>query len=146
MTDTFDPMAVAAGEVDTSFPRLAEGIYTMVIRNPSLRPPNEKGTEVMEMKLETTKPARDTEGNELHVGYKITHYVAGTTEKRDKVALAKDLAFILKSAGLPKTTPGELWANPSLIADKLVQVKVAIQKERDGYPESNRVKQFIIPS
>ncbi len=148
-----DPLAQAAAEVDTRFPRLVpDRIYRMIIRSPEKKT-NDKGTEMMNLKLETTTPTLDTDGKELHPGFKFTTRIIGASGDRDMVAVAKDLAMFVKAVYGTKSPEAtsttflrELWANPSVCEGKVVDVKVGIQKEKDGFPESNTVKSWVIPA
>jgi len=146
-----DPLAMPAGEVDTRFPRLApDKIYRMIIRSPevSASKANDQVNRLT-FKLETTTEARDTEGGVLHVGFKINHGLNVTPSgERDVNAIAKDCALILKAVegATTKTSPRQLIDNPGILADKVVDVKVGLQKAKDGFPESNRVVSFVIPA
>lgn len=119
----------------------------MIIRNPEKKT-NDKGTEMLNLSLETTKEAMDTDGKVLHPGFKFKHRFVGPTGDRTVEALAKDLAMFIKAVEGPKsaTTPRQIWDNPSVYEGKPVDVKVGIQKEKDGFPESNVVKAWVIPA
>lgn len=146
-----DPLAMPAGEVDTRFPRLApDKIYRMVIRSPEVAAAKSNDqVNRLTFKLETTTEARDTEGGVLHAGFKFLHGINVTPSgERDANAVAKDCALLLKAVegAATKTTARQLIDNPSIIADKVVDVKVGLQKAKDGFPESNRVTNFVIPT
>lgn len=143
-----DPLDMPAGEVDTRFPRLQpDRVYRMIIRSPEKKT-NDKGTEMINLKLETTKEAMDTDNQVLHPGFRFTTRIIGTSGERDIEAVKKDSAMLLKAVFGAKatTTVRELWNNPAIIDGKPVDVKVGIQKEKDGFPESNTVKTWVLPA
>lgn len=143
-----DPLAMPASEIDTRFPRLQpDRVYRMVLRSPEKKT-NDKGTEMLNMKLETTVECIDTDGKTLHPGFKFTHRIVGASGDRDLNAVAKDLALLMKAVYGPKTTmtARQIWDNPADLEGKPVDVKVGIQKEKDGYPESNVVKSWVLPA
>lgn len=144
-----DPLDCAGGDVDTRFPRLKpDQVLTMVIRSAERCDNTEKGTEAIRFNLETTEPNIDTDGRPLAAGFKFRHRVNGASGERTADALAKDLAFLVKAVDGPKSTINlrQLWQNPGAFLDnKPVKVKVGIQKEQNGFPESNKAT-FVIPA
>lgn len=134
-----------ADKVDTRFPRLKEGTYRLVIRSPETRT-SDKGTRMVSFKVETTKDVVDTDDRPLYSGFRFTHRLIGVSGERDANAVAKEGAILLKAVGLGSMTVGQLFDNPGVLDGKLVDAKVSIEKERDGFPETNRVKAFIIPA
>ena len=147
-TVAVDPLAMPASEIDTRFPRLQpDRVYRMIIRSPEKKT-NDKGTEMLNVKLETTGELIDTDGKALHAGFKFTHRIVGATGERDLNSVAKDLAMLIKAVYGSKATqtPRAVWDNPADLDGKPVDVKVGIQKERDGFPESNVVKSWVLPA
>lgn len=146
-----DPMAMPAGDVDTRFPRLKEGVYRMVIRKPERKDNAEKQNKALVMQLETTTVAEDTDGQPLPIGFKFTHRINGVKGERTKEALTKDLALLAKAvfgaAGAKAVNILDLWNSPeTIIADKTVDVKVGIKAASGDFPEANSVRTFIIPN
>jgi len=145
-----DPLAMPAGEIDTRVPRIKDGtIGTFIIRNIEKKVNPEKGTEGLVMSLESTQEHQDTEGNPLRVGFPIRNVrINGASGARTRESLARDLAMFIKAVEGPssKTQPLAIWTDPSSYVNKPVQVKVGIQKEQNGFPESNSVKSWIIPN
>jgi hypothetical protein len=138
-----------AGEVDTRFPRIKDGtIATFILRGLEKKVNAEKGTEGMAITLESTTPLEDTDGHPLAVGFKFRTRINGASGARTREALAKDLALFVKAVEGPasKTPLLEVWNNPAILDNKPVQVKIGIQKEQNGFPESNSVKSWIIPN
>ena len=137
-----------ANEVDTRFPRLApDRNYRMIIRSPEVvAGKKDPEARMLAFKLETTTDTRDTDGGKLNVGFRFTHRVTVTpSENRDIEMIKKDLALLLKSAGLASISIRSVLDDPSQLEGKLVDVKVGVQKERDGFPESNTAR-FIPPA
>lgn len=144
-----DPLAMPAGEVDTRFPRIKDGtIGTFILRSLEKKTNPEKGTEGLSITLESTQEHEDTDGRPLAVGFKFRTRINGASGARTREALAKDLALFVKAVEGPatKTPLLSVWENPSMLDNKPVQLKVGIQKEQNGFPESNTVKTWIIPN
>lgn len=143
-----DPLAMPASEVDTRFPRLQpDRVYRMSIASATLDKSEKTGGEMVTLKLATTKDEMDTDGKVLHAGFSLFHRIGVTpTEKRDGKSIARDLALVLKAVAKTTTTPRDLINNPEMLKDQIVDVKIGIQPAKDGYPESNKVSSFVIPS
>ncbi len=149
-TQIVDPLDMPAGNIDVRFPRLQpDRIYRMMIRSPEVVP-GKKNPDVrlLTFKLETTKEAMDTDGKPLHIGFKFIHRISVDPSGDRTVDQIKiDLGLLLQciEGKDAKTRPRELINNPAIIADKLIDVKVGLQKEKDGYPESNSAR-FVPPA
>jgi hypothetical protein len=141
-----DPLAMPAGEVDTRFPRLLEGVYTLAIRSPEVNEgKSNPDARLFTFKLETTQDGRDTDGNPLYKGFKWTHRInVAPVGDRTVEDIKKDMAVFLKSAGMDKVTIRDVINNPSLVEGKLVKAKVTISKASGGFPESNNAR-FLPP-
>jgi hypothetical protein len=152
-----DPLAMPAGQVDTSFPRMQpDRVYKMLIRSPEIvaSKSNDKNF-MLVMKLETTEDGTDTDGNKLYKGFKFTHRI-GITPSGERTAthIGKDLALLLQALNKTSISARALVGNPATgvapelhhIADQLIYVKVGLQKATNDFPESNKVTKFIPPS
>jgi len=142
-----DPLNMVAGEVDTRFPRLQpDRIYRLTIT--AEKATSDKGNDMIVMKLQTTKDEMDTDGKVLHSGFPIYHRITVTpTAERDLKAIARDCALVLKAVGKPTVTPKQLIDDcASVLNGQLVDAKVTIQKAKDGFPESNKIGSFVLPS
>ncbi len=149
MTNELDPLAMPAGEVDTRFPRIKDGtIADFILRNLEKKVNQEKGTEGLSITLESTTELVDTDGHALPIGFKFRTRINGASGARTREALAKDLAVFVKAVDGPGTKLQllEVWNNPGALNDKPVRAKVGIQKEQNGFPESNTVKTWVIPA
>lgn len=152
-----DPLAMPANELEEpKFPLLKEGIYTLVVRS------NEEGEASKEnektgikskmwiLKLATTENKVSTEDQTVYAGAAVFHrFMLTATPEKSLKQLGEIAAMAIKAAygnkeGLPSVR--DCLANPSLMNDKLVQVKLGIKKGNDGYPDSNVVKNWIVPA
>ena len=144
-----DPLAMPAAEVDTRFPRLQpDRIYRMNIAS-SEKQTSEKGHEFLVVVYATTKEEVDTDGKTLHPGFKFfQRTMISTSGERDSKAIAKDLAIILQGVfgKTTKVSPRELINSPEMLLNKIVDIKVGMNKAKDGYPESNKVSSYVPPS
>lgn len=144
-----DPLSMPAGDVDTRFPRLQpDRVYRMVVADAENdESKSTPGNRLLTFKLSTTKDEVDTDGKTLHSGFPIYHRITITpTKERSSKDIARDCALILKATGKASVSPKELIDNPALLKDQLVDVKVGLQKAKDGFPESNKVSSFVLPS
>ena len=144
-----DPMDMPAGQIDTSFPKIREGVHKMVVRDPKAEP-GKKDPNVFRLtfSLETIDETVSTDGAKLYPGFKFREAVNGASGERTAAAVAKDTAALIQAFdGKDSTiTPKQLWDNPSLMADKVLYVKVGIQAAKDGFPEKNKASAYIDPS
>lgn len=152
MSDTtqneIDPMDVPLGEIDTSFPKLIpDRLYKFIIRTPDIVDSRDKTSQMLLLKLETMEDNIDTEGRPLYKGVKFTTRIGvSPTGKRDKTSVSKDIGILAKTVGgdVLKLKFSEFMTNPRiilpLIDNKIVQCKVGMQPEKDGFPEQNSFK------
>lgn len=152
-----DPLAMPASEVDTRFPRLQpDRVYRMSIAEASKSKVKDSEREMIVLKLVTTKEEIDTDGKTLHPGFSVFHRIGVTVTKEDKALdlkertgkdIARDVAIVLKAIGKGTTAPiTAINETETVFKDQIVDVKIGMNKAKDGYPESNKVSQFIIPS
>lgn len=149
-----DPMSQASSGLEApSFPLLQpDRIYEMKISKCAKKPTaKDPSREMLEITVETTKDNVGTRGENLHPGYKGFTYIGITAtdgsdgkRARTKLDIAKDVAMILKAVGKGNKSPIELIANPSMVEGEIVQMKVGIQKGKDGYGDKN-VFNFVLP-
>ena len=157
---SYDPLDISGGDIDTSFPRVKEGIYDLVIRNAESKAKKDSGATIVdgkvpyenfriECQLCLTKDATGVDGKPIYKDFPITFRINGMSEKRDGAALQKDMGVLIKSAfgleGAKTIKANEVWNNPALLNGKIVRGKVVIQPEKEGYPEKNDVR-LQIPS
>ena len=152
-----DPFAMPASEVDTRFPRLQpDRVYRMSIASASKDKVKDSEREMIVLKLVTTKDEMDTDGKPIHPGFPIFHRIGITVTKEDKALeikersakdISRDVALVLKAIGKGTTTTREAIDNTEAVfKDQIVDVKVGLQKAKDGFPESNKISSFVIPS
>lgn len=149
LLSSVDPLAMPAGDVDTNRPRIKDGtIASFTIASAEKKVNPEKGTESIAITLASTKELQDTAGNVLAPGFRFTARINGASGKRTNEDWVRELATCVKSIYGPKTTQSlrEFWDNPNMAAGKPVDVKVKVQKEQNGFPESNVVGAWIIPT
>ena len=135
-----DPLACPACDIKTGMPLIKDGtMMRFTIRTPEKKVNQEKGTERVEFRAETTKPCYDTENNELQPGYKIVVRINGASGERKADALARDLASLIQAVEgkASKTTPRQIWDNPALFDGKVVDAKVKIQAGKNGFNDQN---------
>lgn len=142
MTET-DPLNQTAAATDTSMPLLKQGLYDLEITKAEVGT-TDKGTEKLALSLKTTKDAESKDGETLNKGWMVYHNV-GLTPTDDYPAknIGRNISMILKAAGLPNVTPRQVIDDPQQLVGKIVRCKVAIKPEKDGYPESNKISQFV---
>jgi len=151
-----DPLAQAAGGIDTTIPLLAadrimrlECIKSDVA--PTKSDPNRLALTIV---CKTTKDGTFTSGKKAHAGYKLYKRVSVTpseptesSEGRDVAAIVRDLAAVLKAffGGQTAKTPRELLNNPAMLEGLLVDGRITIEKGSGGFSDKNGVN-FIIPA
>lgn len=139
-----DPLAMNAGDVDTSMPLLVpEKLYNMVCSKVDSKT-NDKGVGMLKITLKTTKDEMDTLNNTVNAGFPVfENFVYTPTGELTLAQIAKSGANILKAFGLKTTTIRDFINNPQIIADKVVCVKLKTRKEKDGYPASSQVGSWV---
>ena len=145
--DSSDPFDVPAGDTDTDFPLLAQGVKTLEItevsKDESKKTP---GTFMLTMVLKTMEEYEDTKGDTLSKGYPVYHRITITpSEKRDAKRISKDIAILLKAIGRPQLTPRQVINDPNLLVGGIANCKVIVTKETDEFPSANAIKAFIPP-
>lgn len=143
-----DPFAMPASEVDTRFPRLQpDRIYRMCIVSAEKTQAKETGNDMIVLKMSTTKEELDTDGKTVHPGFPIFHRIGVVvTKDRDANAIKRDVALVLKAVGKGSLTVRDaIDKTEEVFKDQIVDVKVGLQKAKDGYPESNKISSFVIP-
>lgn len=144
-----DPFAEDVSKVDTSFPVLkGDKVYRFEITNPvrsvtkktADRPPDEQ-EEMITVELKTTQDAKSTKGIVIHPGYVVFHRVMITpTKDRSVDNIKRDLAEVGKAAGLKGVTARQLMDDCGMLSGKIVDAKVTVEPEKDGFPEKNAIK------
>lgn len=161
-----DPLEISGGDVDTNFPRVKEGVYELLIQNAEPKAKKDSGAQIVDgnvpytgfnlsLQLCLTKDAVGVDGKPVYKGFPITFRVNGMSDKRDGSALQKDLAVLAKCAlgieGFKKAAEADklflknLWNNPAQLNGKVVQAKVIVQPEQNGFPEKNEAR-LILPT
>ena len=112
---------------------------------------NDSSRKLLTLSLATERPYPDKEGKTLNKGFKVFHRIGltptpptDTSRGRTIENVASDLGLLLRSCGMETKSPRQLVDNPTLIEGCIVDCKVGLNKEKDGYPESNRIS-FIPP-
>jgi hypothetical protein len=154
MSDTtIDYLAMPAGKLDEpSFPVICEGVKRMIIRDYKedvFQGKDGSEGKVLKVKLETTEPDKDSEGNGLHAGWAFNDSTFLTpNENNSPKQIGERVGMIIKAAlgAKTETSHAQCLANPTLITGKLVSVKIGIRKgkgEREG-EFNNTVKNWIV--
>lgn len=145
-----DPLAVPAGEVNTSIPVLrGNKTYKMEIRNPSIHSKEQDDgttTQSIRIALHTTKEEEATSGELISEGFPVFTYL-GITETEDNTMdkIRRNLSGVLKAVFGPTTnkTARDLINNPMILDGQLANVKIDVSPAKGGFPESNRVSRWI---
>lgn len=153
--DAGDPLSTNVQDIDTSRPRLVAGLYDLKIKEAKKEPTKDGSGERITFVLETTAPAKSTDGEDLPVGQLLWHYIgitekpAGTskagkpTDAYTLADVAKNIAKIAKGARYNGSAKS-IIDNPAVLKGETVRTKVGIQKETDEWPESNNIKEFLV--
>lgn len=151
-----DPLAEAAGGVDTSFPvlmpdRKLRFECSSCVKAPSKTDPSR---ETLTITLKTTTDTSFQNGKPCRAGFKIFKRYgvtptppSGESDGRTIEAIKKDLSFVLKSFFGANTTVSarDLLNNPSMLEKRPVDGKTGIEKGSGGFPDKTSVT-FIIPA
>lgn len=139
-----DPLMQAAGDVDTSMPRLKpDKLYNMEIADVTSKT-NDEGTGMLKITLKTVKDETDATDKPLNKGFPLFYNWVYTPVGELTVDMIKRSgASILKACGLGREPISALRDNLDLIKGKIVCVKVGTRKAKDGYPESSEVRQWV---
>lgn len=139
-----DPLAMNAGDVDTSMPLLVpDKLYNLNCAKVENKT-NDKGVGMLKITLKTTREEMDTLGNVINTGFPVfENFVYTPTGDLTIEQIKKSGAAILKGFGLKTTTIRDFINNPQMIVDKIVCVKIKTRKEKDGYPASSQVGSWV---
>jgi hypothetical protein len=141
-----DPLSVAAGGVDTSYPVLSpDRLLRFEVKSAKKVRNEEKATEHIELKLKLLKESTFTDGKPAREGYVVTERVGITpSEKYDieaiKKGLAKWLQGVLGIAEANKVSLRQFVDNPSILDGKVFDGKTSIRKDKSGnFPDQSGV-------
>lgn len=153
-----DPFATPASETSTDYPLLKGGkpyrlaIKTIVIEDvedDEVPSTPEHPTQVMIVKVMTTKDELDVREEVLHAGFVLTKriylYEKG---ERSIEGIKRDIATLIKAVEgkNAKTTLRDLIDNPTRYDGLPVEAKVGIQIDKKGqYPDQNTIR-FSVPA
>ena len=151
-----DPLAQAAGGIDTTVPLLAaDRIMRLECIKAEVAPTkSDPNRSVLTIVCKTTKDGTFTSGKKAHAGYKLYKRVGVTpsgpteaSEGRDVAAIARDLAAVLKAffGGQTTKAPRELLDNPKMLEGLPVDGRITIEKGSGGFSDKNGVN-FITPA
>ena len=145
-----DPLDANVDDVDTSYPVLAQGNYNLRIKSAKKQPNKAQTGENLVIAFETIDSARSNKGVDIAPGFVITHYISVTPrepegEKRGYTVedIKKSVAELAKAAKV-KGSVREIIDNAVQFEGTVVNAKVKIQPEQNGFPESNRINGFNI--
>ena len=146
-----DPLNADVGDRElTKFPLLPEGtIKRFEIRKPSKatakKSKSGQPSEMIVLPCHLAEDATSTEGQTINKGWPVYHRITVTvTEKRDARAIAGDVAKWCQAAGVKGVKVSEVIADPAKYFEgKVIDAKIRIVPESDGYPESNGLTPVI---
>lgn len=154
-----DPLSVAAGGVDTSYPTLmGDRIVRFEIASAKVDDVKDKpGRQQLIVKMKTTKDAVMSDGKTAKPGFVgikrigVTAYeetIDGegkTSPGRDFDAIKRDLATLCQAINQKDLNLRVLLNNPAQIEGQVVDCRVGLQKAKGSFPESNSFT-FVIPA
>lgn len=138
-----DPLDQTGESTDTSMPLLKQGLCDLTIAKAEVGP-TDKGTEKLSLTLKTTKDMQSKDGELLRAGFPVYHNIGLTpTDAYPLTSIARAIASLSKAAGLGNVTNRSIINDPKQLEGKIVRCKVVIKPESGGFPESNRIQQFV---
>lgn len=151
-----DPLAQAAGGIDTSFPLLpADRLITVECVSAKVAPTKEApDRSTLTIMCKTTTELTFQDGKRANPGFKLyKRYGVTVTPPTDKSdgrtidSIKKDLAFVIKAffGSNAQVSPRDLLNNPAMLEGRPVSVKTTIEKGTGGFPDKNGIT-FIIPA
>lgn len=146
MIPEIDPLDMGAGSVKTGFPLLQHaGPCELIIKDATVAPgKKDPNKQVITLLLNTNKEYMSTDNETLHPGFPLRDYVViDTSTPEGKARTVKSIAAICKATGQKDLTPRQVIDKPSVLVGRILMAKVGIAKETDGFPESNKIKQYV---
>lgn len=150
-----DPLSQAAGGIAApKFPCLqADRVVRFRISKITKAPSKDNASrETLTILMKTESDQVDTDGQALRAGFAGYKRIGitPTPEEDGKRArtvkeIAADVAMLLKACGKKDVSPRQLFDNPSMLDQEVVDVKVGLQPEKNGYPQSNTFT-FVLPA
>lgn len=150
-----DPLSQAASGIEApKFPLLQDNrIVRFEVVAITKAPVKDKpDREVLTVKMRTVKDQVDTDSKPLRAGFTcftrtgITPFPEeGDKRARTNKEIAAELGMLLKGAGKGDKSPRELLNNLDMLNGQLIDFKVSLQPEKNGYPASNSFK-VVLPA
>ena len=151
--DNNDPLSADVGDKDNiKMPLLpADKIVRLEIRkvakvisksNPRVkRDGNEYDNEMLNVPCHLTEDATAVDGTKINKGFPIFHRIMLTpTDERPAKQIAADVTKLCLAVGVKGLTVRQLIDDPvTHLEGKIFDAKTKINKEKDGYPESNSI-------
>lgn len=125
-----DPLDMKVDDIDTSYPMIAAGLFTMTVSE-CKKETNEEGKDRLTIVLLTTTPTTNTKtGDTIAPGFKCsTNIYVTPTDKMTPTMVAQNVTRFCKAAGVRGVTVKDFLNNPSMAQGKNVEVKVTVGKE-----------------
>lgn len=148
--ETQDPLAADVGDKDlTKMPLIpADKKLRFEIRKPAKVTSKSNPTvkfngsdvpnEMINVPCHLTEDTRAVDGSTINKGFPIFHRIMVTVhDERTPKQVASDVGRLCQAVGLQGVKVIDVINNPSLLDGKIFDAKTKINKEKDGYPESN---------
>ena len=140
-----DPLSQDVGSKDlTKMPLLpADRVFRFEIRKPTkTESKSTPGNFMLNIPCALVEDQVDVNGERVNKGFPVFHRIMITpTDKRTVTQIASDVGRLCQAIGLKGVTVRQVIDDPVAHLDgKLFDAKTTINKEKDGYPESNSLK------
>jgi len=137
-----DPLSADVGDKElTKMPLFpADRVFRFEIRKPvKVESKSTPGNFMLNIPCAVTEDLVAVGGEKINKGFPIFHRIMVTpTEKRTPAQIASDVGKLCQAVGLKGVTVRQVIDDPITHLDgKLFDAKTRINKEKDGYPESN---------
>lgn len=150
-----DPLDTNVNDIDLSMPRLPDGEYEFVIGECEVKRNNKDTGDNLVVPLKLNQEATSTDDEPLAVAQVvITDYIPitvgpytdrnGKSRERTAVDVGKSIAKVARAAGV-QATPRDIINSPALLNGKALKINTKIAKATDEFPETNRIKSYVIP-
>lgn len=140
-----DILTFDTGTVDRSSPLLKDGVYDLELKSVERKKNDKKNTESLHFKFLTTRDVEAVDGNVLHKGWPIMHYVGLTpSDNYTKDSIKKAIVRVLDGIyGKGCNVPIQPL---SAHEGKIVTVILETQEAKGEFGASNRIKKFVPPT
>ena len=136
-----DELNVSFDDIDLNYPRLTKGVYELLIKEVTRATGD---NDYLKVAVETTAQCTTTDGQSHPPGFKTSTIVGLTPFEGQTMAdVNKNLAALVRSAGLTGLNKETFLQNPAILNGKVAPCRVTVFKSKKDDSEKNGFNFFV---